>query len=399
MDFDDDDFGDEFGDVVDLDDLPADALDEIEERAIASTQAAQNNNVRHDVQQDDMLVDGDEEDVINLDAPQRPAFVRPQIPQQIDEVTAREQWRQSRYSAPSRIHNESIADWHNVTYSQAQAGPGQPSGQVNNQDSHAEQPQLDVAALQARIAELEQQQLQVQKKAEDANAAYMFKAGEIAIVRANHEKAAKEYERRMAVMQQLHAEEVGKQKAELDRMRRDRDKVETDNRFLQHDLAQEAEKTKTMKRTVVVRQAEPSMNTDARSSPTSTPKKDKSLAHRDGFDDDEVIMISPSKRKEKSKPSTPKGTKRKRPEPNMDQSPGLPMVMDDSPVRPADIASPVKQSLPTPVSTSQDSHEKFKVGHVGNIRLTSADNSRPCKWCSDIARAVDLSLSWKYSQS
>lgn len=359
MELDDDDFGDEFGDVVDLDDLPADALDEIEERAIASTQAARNNALQHHVQDDDMLLD-DDDDVINLDAPQRPSFVRPQIPQQIDEVTAREQWRQSRYSAPSRAQNESSDNWHNVTYSQAQAGPGQHHSQVNNQNFKAEQSQLDVGALQARIAELEQQQLQVQKSAEDARAAYMSKAGEIAIVRANHDKAAKEYERRLAVMQQLHAEEVGKQKAELERMRRDRDKVETDNRFLQHDLAQEAEKAKTTKRTVVARQ-------ETRPSPTATPRKDKSLAHRDGFDDDEVMIISPSKRKEKTKPSTPKGTKRKRVAPDMDQSPGLPMIMDEMPVRDADVTSPVKQPMPVPASASasesQYSHAKFKVKH------------------------------------
>ena len=227
-----------------------------------------------------------------------------------------------------------------------------------------EEQDLNVNVLQARVAELEEQQATHRKTAEDAKAAFMSKTGEIAIVRANHDKTAKEYERRLAVMQQLHAEEVAKQRAELDRLRRDRDKVETDNRFLQHDLAQEAERSKGPRRNLAIRPSNGTKPTEnVQPSPVSTPKKDKSLAIRDGFDDDEVMLISPTKAKERSKASTPKGQKRKRQAVEQDQSPGsgLPMIHDESPRDPLQPISPPRNVPPVPVSRYPASTSKFKV--------------------------------------
>jgi len=326
----------EFGDIVDLDELPADALDEIEERAIASTQQ---NNTRYL----DEFGGADEDDVIDLNYYGRPQVhqsAQPHSAHEQDEVNTREQWSQQRYGgAPGQRGDESWENWHDVTYSQVPQPRPEPSiaqGQGQQQDSD-QQHYVDIGAMQARITELERQQVLIQKTAEDARAAYLSKAGEISIVRANHDKASKEYERRLAVMQQLHSEEVIKQRAELDRTKRDKDKIETDNRFLQHDLAQEAEKAKSMKKSLAVRPGtapEPAQNT----APMSTPKKNKTIAtFRDGFDDDEVLVISPTKTKDKTKATTPKRAKRKRPvtlEP--DNSPGmpLPLRMDDSPIRP-----------------------------------------------------------------
>jgi len=141
----------------------------------------------------------------------------------------------------------------------------------------------------------------------------LAKAGEIAIVRSNHEKAAKEHEKRLAVLQQMHSEEIARQKAELEAARKDREKVETDNRFLEHDLAQEAERAKTRTKTLKDGHGNLGRKGSAKQSPVTTPKKDKTLAFRDGFDDDEVFMVSPSKSKPASKASTPRaGVKRKR---------------------------------------------------------------------------------------
>jgi hypothetical protein len=50
-----------------------------------------------------------------------------------------------------------------------------------------------------------------------------------------------------------------------------------------------------------------------RFSPAVTPKKSKVLPYRDGFDDSDLVMLSPSKPRDRSKPTTPKaGAKRKR---------------------------------------------------------------------------------------
>lgn len=173
---------------------------------------------------------------------------------------------------------------------------------------------------------MEQEKASLAKSADEAKSAAMAKAGEIAIVRRNHDKVAKEYERRIAVMQQAHADVVTKQKAELEKTRRDRELVETNNMFLEHDLAREAEKAKRVKKSVKEGVAQKPMSVNA--SPNATPKKHKILPFRDGFDDEDIVMVSPSKARDKAKPSTPKGGKRKR------------LITDQSPIHPLELSQP-----------------------------------------------------------
>ncbi|KAK4554006.1 hypothetical protein LTR86_008847 [Recurvomyces mirabilis] len=179
---------------------------------------------------------------------------------------------------------------------------------------------VDVATLQARVAQLEAEQLRLRQAEQEARNATITKQGEIAIVRANQDKASKEYERRIAVMQKLHAEEAAKTRAELDAGRKEREKMETDNRFLQHDLAQEAARVKRVdsgkgKGAIPIRER-------------ITPRKNKRSGLGDGFDDDEVRTASPSRSREKAKDVTPKhGMKRKR-------------TTDDSPVAPLSFSEP-----------------------------------------------------------
>jgi hypothetical protein len=167
---------------------------------------------------------------------------------------------------------------------------------------HKKRNDTDTNALMARIAELEAEQTRLQRLEQEARRAAATKQGEIAIVRAKEEKAAKEYERRLSVMQKLHADEAAKQKAELDNMRKQREKIETDNRFLQHDLAQEADRAK---RTAGSSKLRPTREKD-------TPRK-KKQGLGDGFDDSEVLMVSPSRSRERPRDQTPTaGAKRKR---------------------------------------------------------------------------------------
>jgi hypothetical protein len=167
---------------------------------------------------------------------------------------------------------------------------------------HKKRNDTDTNALMARIAELEAEQTRLQRLEQEARRAAATKQGEIAIVRAKEEKAAKEYERRLSVMQKLHADEAAKQKAELDNMRKQREKIETDNRFLQHDLAQEADRAK---RTAGSSKLRPTREKD-------TPRK-KKQGLGDGFDDNEVLMVSPSRSRERPRDQTPTaGAKRKR---------------------------------------------------------------------------------------
>ncbi|KAF2207603.1 hypothetical protein CERZMDRAFT_50820 [Cercospora zeae-maydis SCOH1-5] len=173
------------------------------------------------------------------------------------------------------------------------------------QKAHAG-PAMNLAAMQARIAELEAQQARLKQAEQQAKEEALLKAGEIAIVRQNQEKVVKQYETRLAVMQRLHAEETTKAKAEIEAQRKEREKMQTDNRFLQHDLARESERAKRA-------------NVPVRPKPTQlgTPRKGRKAARGDGFDDDEVRLASPSRsfNRERSRGEhTPKaGAKRKRP--------------------------------------------------------------------------------------
>ncbi|KAI7221043.1 hypothetical protein KC333_g2005 [Hortaea werneckii] len=171
---------------------------------------------------------------------------------------------------------------------------------------------LDVSSLQSRIAALEAEQNRLRQSEQDARNAAMAKQGEIAIVRANQEKAMRDYERRIAGMQKLHAEEAARAKAELDRGRKQREKLETEGRFLQHDLAQEAERARRTNGAGKGRTTA-SAATAVRNRGQETPKRAKKNGLGDGFDDDEVRIVSPSRSREKSKDATPKqGAKRKR---------------------------------------------------------------------------------------
>lgn len=134
------------------------------------------------------------------------------------------------------------------------------------------------------------------------------KAGEISIVRSKQEKAAKEYEREMTAIKKLNAEKLAKQQEAIKVALEAEKNATTEMEFMKRDLLEESEKVRSLKRTK-------DKEKDSTSEPIATPKKNRTLAYRDGFDDDEIQIISPSKfHARKSNPSTPTktGTKRKR---------------------------------------------------------------------------------------
>ncbi|KAF2837321.1 hypothetical protein M501DRAFT_937898 [Patellaria atrata CBS 101060] len=186
--------------------------------------------------------------------------------------------------------------------------------------------QINLAEMQQRIAELEREKEALIKSNEDAKNTALSKAGEIAIVRRNQEKSTKEYERRISVMQKLHADALSKQKSELENIKKEKEKMETSNRFLEHDLVQEAGKAKASRR-LLREPSGPRPGGSANSSPAATPKKHRTLPFRDGFDDEDLVMTSPSKTRERTKASTPRaGSKRKRP---IEDSPSLELPLSE----------------------------------------------------------------------
>lgn len=201
----------------------------------------------------------------------------------------------------------------------------------------------------------------MQQAVKAANDLALAKAGEISIVRANQMKTSKEHERQMAALQKLHTDAAVRQKVEIENARAERERIATENRFLKRDLIEESEKAKQLQRLA--------KGTVGRTSGGSvtTPKKGTTatLAYRDnlrdGFDDDEIQAISPSKINPRSKAMTPKpGAKRKR------------KVVDDSPGQPLQLSQPKKDELPdapAQVSTSDVSFTSARVDRSGEKRF------------------------------
>ena len=119
----------------------------------------------------------------------------------------------------------------------------------------------------------------------------------------------REYESRTQSLQKLHADEAARQKIEVEKAQAELQKIATEKDFLENDLAEGTKQIRSLQR-AIKKGAE--KVTDKENQPF-TPKKNKALPIRDGFDDDEVQPLSPSKLVLRSKASTPKGgTKRKR---------------------------------------------------------------------------------------
>ncbi|KAI9696788.1 MAG: hypothetical protein M1836_005150 [Candelina mexicana] len=370
----DDSFSDD-----DLDALPVNALDELEQSAVYSTQqkhaaiigkerqvqsyhtlptlpftpaedegpqyghkAQRGASVTHSEPQlssDYGNFDDEALEAALIDAEEPPAIVNDAeriLENKVAEgVTQREQWRVRRYGADQAYHGNAgqmgsaqglqknnihphpvVEDSRPQDTDAASERQGHPSGDRVHLPHQTESRQQaeGINELQARIAELLRERDSLQQTVQEAQAAVLAKNGEVAIIRSNEAKRAKEQERKTIALQRLHADEEARRKADIERTRAEKEKVETECRFLQQDLANEAEKSRNIQRRLKgVDGKAPLARPTANASPLTTPKKAKTLPYRDGFDDDEVLLVSSSKSNVRSQRGTPKaGAKRKR---------------------------------------------------------------------------------------
>ncbi|KAI4671006.1 uncharacterized protein J4E88_009401 [Alternaria novae-zelandiae] len=277
----DDDF-DDFSDD-DLDDLPADALQHLEASAIRATQHQPDTEPESDYGPDD----GDE--VVNLDDAHSPPPL---------------------YALDEEGYDSHIDDNINDIIEHCHY----------DQMEVEEQPrrsQADPNALLQRIKKLEQDKAREKREAEELKGKLQTKAGEADTLRRRYDAENRKHERQLADQQQSHSTELAKLRAEMDKLRREKESVQTDNMFNQHE-ARESVMARRPGRTMPSR---PKSGAQA-ISPAGTPKRGQKTrgALGDGFDDDDVVMASPSKYRERQKTATPKQAgKRKRQA--IDQSP------------------------------------------------------------------------------
>lgn len=128
-------------------------------------------------------------------------------------------------------------------------------------------------------------------------------------MRSKHETTVKEYEREIAAQRKLGDDKLAKQQKALEAARIAEKNAATERDFIKRDLAEEIERVRKLNK---ARDGERKA-IDL----TATPKKKKTLPHRDGFDDDEIEIaspskISPSKYRKRNAGSPSKPGKRKR---------------------------------------------------------------------------------------
>ena len=126
---------------------------------------------------------------------------------------------------------------------------------------------------------------QVMEELAAAKSLIETKTGEIAIIRSNQTKLADNYDRQLAALRKSKEEETVKHKQDLESIRAEGKMLATENAFMRQDLADEAMRANNLK----------AKTKAAEKAPPVTPKKPKNLPFRDGFDDDEIVAISPSK--------------------------------------------------------------------------------------------------------
>ncbi|KAH7072219.1 hypothetical protein BKA63DRAFT_65103 [Paraphoma chrysanthemicola] len=281
MDLDAADF--DFSDA-ELDDLPAHALQHLEASAVRATQHhAHSQRALAAPESDYGLDDGDE--VVNLDD---------------DDAAA------PRYTPPRQ------------PYDYARHGDEQPGAHVADDMDVDEQPrrsQADATQLLSRIKKLEQVRAREKKAADDLKSKLQTKVGEADTLRRRHEADARKYERQLADQHQQHGSELARMRAEIERLRREKEQAHTDSMFRQHD-AREAGMAQRSRRAIPMPiPSRPRAADPAAISPAGTPRRaQKSRGPLgDGFDDDDVLMASPSKARDRPKTATPRQAgKRKR---------------------------------------------------------------------------------------
>lgn len=184
-------------------------------------------------------------------------------------------------------------------------------GHNGYQDSNASDT-ADVERLKARVAELEHERIRLSDSLDTIKADAVTKDGAIANLRSRNQRSIADYESKIAALQKSHAEESLRLRAEIKTARSDQENIKTSNRFLEHDLAEERERSKRARASATagaVNNAARDVSTTAGTPPVKTAP---SFSFRDGFDDHEIVNVSPTKLRLGDKPGTPKGQKRKR---------------------------------------------------------------------------------------
>ncbi|CAG7926675.1 unnamed protein product [Penicillium olsonii] len=184
-----------------------------------------------------------------------------------------------------------VSHAHGLEPDQTWAAPDQP-GDAMEVDEYSGL--ANAADINARLAQMEQEREQMIRELAEARMQVETKTGEISIIRRKQATMTQDYDRQLATLRKSMADEMAKHKQDVEAAMSEGKVLATENVFLQHELADEAYQHRSYK----------SKQRAERPAP-ETPRKSRVLPFRDGFDDDEIAMVSPSKSAARSKRATP----------------------------------------------------------------------------------------------
>ncbi|KAF8472081.1 hypothetical protein BDZ91DRAFT_653093 [Kalaharituber pfeilii] len=147
------------------------------------------------------------------------------------------------------------------------------------------------------LPQLESKLALLQSALETSESTALAKAGEVSVVRSNIAKSQREHERHLQSLQAHHNEEKERYERELDALKAEMEQLRTRIMFLNNDYEEVVRKNKALEKSATT-----ASNTNTfggfiggerggTASPSITPKRKKIMTHRDGFDDDEIMIM------------------------------------------------------------------------------------------------------------
>ncbi|KIX05341.1 uncharacterized protein Z518_06213 [Rhinocladiella mackenziei CBS 650.93] len=181
-----------------------------------------------------------------------------------------------------------------------------------------------------RIENLIRERDELTRELRETKDTVMMQKGEISIIRANFEKETKVFNRQVGVLKKSMEEEAARHTAALNAMKEKNNNLVTRYHFLQQEHNQELQETKSLRQRLKDR---PQADKDA--SPVGTPKRGMARSLRDGFDDDDIMVMSPSKSARRPKPTPPTAVNKRKRKADV-PSPVKPLVLRSSNTHPPD---------------------------------------------------------------
>ncbi|KAL4796111.1 hypothetical protein BDV19DRAFT_361524 [Aspergillus venezuelensis] len=298
----DDDFFSDDG----FDDLPADALQQLEHEAFRATQAGPSTQAAPEAR-----VNWAPQDAVNP-YPQietsNPASSTLQPPAHLHTGLTNDYGALDVGELDAEVFDDGVALDDTVAFSERASHNGHDTividddkpMQADGGQSYYSALHKDHEVLTTQLQQENERYARMESELATAKSLAETKTGEIAIIRSNQSKMIADYERQIAGLRKAMAEEAARYKQEVETARKEGKMLATENVFLKQDLAEESLRSNQARAKLRVEREAP-----------MTPKKTKSLPFRDGFNDEEILAVSPSK-SGRSKQATPTVTGKKR---------------------------------------------------------------------------------------